>query len=97
MFGACPLYPKSGHRNLVVECPLCAKSRHCAMQQNATYSVTSSKQRVRHIETERLGSFQVDNQFVLVRRGHWLMASNGLLRPISGHSGSPAFRKPSTR
>src|SRR5262249_23025454 len=23
----CPLYPQSGHRNSVVECPLCAKSR----------------------------------------------------------------------
>jgi hypothetical protein len=25
--------PKSGHRNSVVECPLCAKSRHSALRQ----------------------------------------------------------------
>ena len=34
--------PKSGHRNSVAECPLCAKSRHYAMQQTAAYSITSS-------------------------------------------------------
>jgi hypothetical protein len=27
--------PKSGHRNSRAECPLCAKSRHYALQQNA--------------------------------------------------------------
>jgi len=34
--------PKSGHRNSVTECPLCAKSGHYAAQQNSGYSITSS-------------------------------------------------------
>jgi hypothetical protein len=28
--------PESGHRNSVVECPLCAKSRHSALQQKVS-------------------------------------------------------------
>ena len=31
--------PKSGHRNSVVRCPLCAKSRHWAPQQKRRYSI----------------------------------------------------------
>src|SRR6516164_1303380 len=34
--------PKSGHWNLVAQCPLCAKSRHSALQQKSCYSITSS-------------------------------------------------------
>ena len=28
--------PKSGHQNLVVECPLCAKSRHSAVRRKTS-------------------------------------------------------------
>src|SRR5262249_26646210 len=34
--------PKSGHRNSVVECPLCAKSRHSALQLRTLFSIASS-------------------------------------------------------
>src|SRR6516162_2981348 len=34
--------PNSGHWSSVVECPLCAKSRHYAVQQILAYSITSS-------------------------------------------------------
>src|SRR5215471_9701046 len=34
--------PNSGHRNSIVRCLLCAKSRHYASQQNSGYSITSS-------------------------------------------------------
>src|SRR5262249_40268905 len=34
----CPLWVKSGHRNSVVKCPLCAKSGHWAAQQKREIS-----------------------------------------------------------
>src|SRR6516162_7695297 len=34
--------PKSGHRNSVAKCPLCAKSRHSALRKERRYSMTSS-------------------------------------------------------
>jgi hypothetical protein len=41
--------PKSGHWNSVWECPLCAKSRHSALQKERLYSITSFRNReVRH-------------------------------------------------
>src|SRR6516165_8872517 len=33
--------PESGHRNSVVECPLCAKSRHLQCGKQRLYSITS--------------------------------------------------------
>ena len=58
--------PKSGHRNSVVECPLCAKSGHWAAQQLTELFdqlVGEGEQTRRDGETKCPRSRQVDGQF----------------------------------
>jgi len=62
--------PESGHRNSIAQCPLCAKSRHSALQQKALlvdHLVGEGKQFGRHINTERLGDVEIDYQLELGR------------------------------
>jgi hypothetical protein len=65
--------PNSGHRNSVVECPLCAKSGHYAVQQSGSLIdqlVGAGEQRCRDRETEGLGSPAIDYKLVLGRCLH---------------------------
>src|SRR3974377_1355376 len=56
--------PKSGHRNSVVECPLCAKSGHmqCSKRVLFDHLVGEHEEIVRHFETESLGGFEINDQ-----------------------------------
>ena len=69
---------KSGHRLSAAGCPLCAKSGREQVQQMACgnarlvdHLVGASKERLRNAQTERLGSFEIDDQFVFGRHLHW--------------------------
>src|SRR6516165_9548866 len=55
----------SGHCGAGLPCPLCAKSRHCALRQEPPLFdvlVGAGEQRWRHFEVERLGGSQVDDE-----------------------------------
>ena len=56
--------PESGHWNLAVKCPLCAKSGHSALRQGTSlfdHLVGASEQCGRYVEAERLGSLEIDD------------------------------------
>src|SRR5262249_29551303 len=60
----CPLYPKSGHSWVSSECLLWANSGH--PRHLFDHLVGAGEHARRHGEAERLGRFEIDQQFVLV-------------------------------
>ena len=62
--------PKSGHGSARFRCPLCAKSRHYAVQRNTSlfdHFVGAGEERWGNFDAERAGSYQVKDQFKLGR------------------------------
>jgi hypothetical protein len=60
--------PKSGHRNSVAQCLLCAKSGHSALQQKLSLFdrlVGSGKQHLWNAEAERFSGLEIDDQLDL--------------------------------
>jgi hypothetical protein len=62
-FARCLLYPQSGHQLSVSGCPLCAISGllHRNKELLFQHLVGNSEERRRHIQSERLGCFEVDD------------------------------------
>src|SRR5262249_18088269 len=63
------LPPKADIRGRHSDVPLCAKSRLmlCSKKSLFDHIVGALPQEQRHVETERLGGFQIDHQLELVR------------------------------
>ena len=66
------LPPNSGHVRCTRPYPLCANSGHAPQQKGFLFDhfVGPGEQRRRHSEAKRLGSLEINHQFVLGRRLH---------------------------
>ena len=78
--------PESGQTGDIADCPLCAKKATFALQQIflLDHLVGAGEQRRRHVDAERLGGRQIDDELELGRLHHRQIGGLGAFEDAAG-------------